>query len=149
MKGYDQNNPNITKDLVKQASKNLFTYVYLKNSDHDTDGSTIHNLNSNKSLRNDQYTRTIVETSNALSNHKSDNNINKKKCQKNARTKNNKEKQEDEESTPVMFVKTEGICYRCRKPGHNSTNFRTKSKMTRQMSNKQSSTTCTSWSCHE
>ena len=56
----------------------MFDYLYLENSNHDKHGPIIQNMNSQKSLGNDQYPRTIVEANNVLSNHKFDINKNKK-----------------------------------------------------------------------
>ena len=72
MEGYDETDSMKTNKLIKQASEGLFAYLYLENSDQAKYGTIIHNLNSQKSLGNDQYPRTIVETNNVLSNHKSD-----------------------------------------------------------------------------
>ena len=77
MEGYGENDPSKTNTMVKQASEILFAYLYLDNLDHDKYGSIIQSLNSQKSLGDDQYSRTVVETKNVLSNHKFD--INEKR----------------------------------------------------------------------
>ena len=61
--------------MVKQALESLFDYFYLDNSYHDKYGSIIQSLNSQKSLGNNQYPITSVETNKVLSNHKFDINI--------------------------------------------------------------------------
>ena len=78
MENYDENDTDKTSKMIAKASEGLFTFMYLENSDQDKYGSIISNLNSQKSLGNDQYPRTIVETNNVLSNHKFDINKGKK-----------------------------------------------------------------------
>ena len=45
MEGYQKNNPNKTNTMVKQASKSLFSYLYLGNSDSDDYRLIIQNMN--------------------------------------------------------------------------------------------------------
>ena len=90
-------------------------------------GTILNNLNSQKSLGNDQFPWTIVETNNVLSNHKFD--ITKKKEHPHHPKANpNKSKEKDEESTPLSFAQMEGGCYCCGKPGHKSPDCRSKDK---------------------
>ena len=88
----------------------MFVYLYLENSDHDRYGSIIQNLNSHKSLGNNQYLRTIVETNNVFSNHNFDMNNNKKKYHKHPKSNKNKEDKEDKDITPLSFTQMEGTC---------------------------------------
>jgi hypothetical protein len=101
MTGYDQTNDSKTSELIKQASESLFAYLYWENADQDKYGTILNNLNSQKSLGNDQFPRTIVKTNNVLSNHKFD--IIKKKQEQphHPRANPNKSKEKDEESTPL------------------------------------------------
>ena len=92
MEVYDEKNPIKTSTLVKQALESLLTHPYIENSDHDKYGSIIQILNSQNSLGNDQYPRTIVYTNNMLINHKFD--INKYKKQDNNHPKSNKDKED-------------------------------------------------------
>ena len=71
--------------MVKQGSESTFTYIYVENSDHDKYGSIIQSLNSQKSLGNDQYPKTIFYMNHVLSNHKFD--ISKHKKQDNKHQK--------------------------------------------------------------
>jgi len=57
---------------TKKASKQLFTFLYFENASQDKYGSILRSLNSQKSLGNDQYPRTITEANNVLSNHNFD-----------------------------------------------------------------------------
>jgi hypothetical protein len=104
----------------------------MENSDQDKYGSIISNLNSQKSLGNDQYPRTIVETNNVLSNHKFDITKGKKPDQKHHNKSKPKEDKDDEEVTPLSFAQMEGKCYCCEKPGHKSPECRSKEKIPRE-----------------
>ena len=96
--------------MVKQSLESLIEYLYLDSSDHDKYGLIIHNLNSQKSLGNYQHPRTIVETINMSSNHKSNINKRKKQDHKHPKSKNNKEYKEDKVTNPLSFSKMEGRC---------------------------------------
>ncbi len=102
--------------LTKEASECLFACLYLENSDQGKCGTIMKNLNSQKSLGNDQYPRTIVETNNVLSNHKFD--VIKKKQENNnthhQRANPHKNKEKDEESTPLSFAQMEGLLWQTR-----------------------------------
>jgi hypothetical protein len=91
MNGYDAIDFDKTNMMIQQASERMFAFLYLENLDQDKYGSILQNLNSQKSLGNDQYLRTIVKTNNVLSNHKFD--INKVRKQE-ARTQTSKANQE-------------------------------------------------------
>ncbi len=112
----------------------MFAFLYLENSDQDKYGSIIKNLNSQKSLGNDQYPKTVVEANNVLSNHKFDINKARKPEKHHPKVNNNKnkEKQEDEEeSTPLSFAQMEGRCFCCGKLGHKSPDCKLKDKTPR------------------
>ena len=72
MEGYNENDPRKTSTMLKQASEIMFAYLYLDQSDYDKYGSIIHSMNYHKSLGENQYPRTIVETNNLLSKNKVD-----------------------------------------------------------------------------
>jgi hypothetical protein len=72
MKGFDQQDIEKTDLMCAQASEQAFAFLYLENADQGKYGTILTNLNSQKSLGNDQYPKTIVETNNVLSNHKLD-----------------------------------------------------------------------------
>ena len=69
MDKYDASHHDKTESSIKQAPEGLFAFLYLEKSDQRKYGTIIENLNSQESLGNDQYPRTIVETTNILSNH--------------------------------------------------------------------------------
>ena len=106
-----------TESLIKQASEGLFAFLYLENSDQRKYGTIIENLNSQKSLGNDQYPRTIVETNNVLSNHRFDVIKTNKQDKNNPKNNRNKDDKEDEDHTLLSFAQLEGKCYCCGKPG--------------------------------
>jgi hypothetical protein len=111
MKNYDENDTEQSNKLIAKASEGLYTLLYLVNSDQDKYGLIISNLNSQKSLGNDQYPRTIVETNNVLSNHKFDITKAKKPDQKHHNKSKPKEDKNDKEVTPLSFAQMEGKCY--------------------------------------
>jgi hypothetical protein len=78
MENYDINDVDKTSMMIAKASEGLFAFMYLESADQDKYGSILNNLNSQKSLGNAQYPRTIVKTNNVLSNHKFDINKGKK-----------------------------------------------------------------------
>ena len=64
----------VSNDVNKQkalenASKHLYAFMYLRNSDQAKYGSVPENLNQQKSLGNDQYTKTITKAKKIISNH--------------------------------------------------------------------------------
>ena len=71
MSQYDENDRDKTDRLIHKASKQLFAHIYMENSVQDKCGSISKNLNEKKSLGNDQYPKTVVETNNLPRNHKS------------------------------------------------------------------------------
>jgi hypothetical protein len=134
MDGYDAStiaiNDALKDKLTKKSSECLFAYLYLENSDQGKYGTIIQNLNSQKSLGNDQYPRTIVETNNVLSSHRFDPIKRQEQDQRQQHQKTaNKNKDEDDDSTPLSFAQMEGKCYCCGKPGHKSPDCRNKAKI--------------------
>jgi hypothetical protein len=124
MDGFNQNDKDKTDLMLKQASERAFAFLYLENADQAKYGTILTNLNSQKSLGNDQYPKTIVDTNNVLSNHKFDA---KKPANKQDNNKNpNQEKKGNEqkvaeESLQLSFAQMEkGRCYCCGRKGHKS-----------------------------
>lgn len=74
---------------MKEADEKFFTYIYLINSDKSKYGSIITNLNSQKSLKNDQFPKTMVNGNNVLSNrhYNSTSNSDKNKGNKSNKSK--------------------------------------------------------------
>jgi hypothetical protein len=132
MENCDINDAEKTSMMIAKASEGLFAFMYLENADQDKYGSILNNLNSQKSLGDDQYPRTIVETNNVLSNHKFDINNRKKQEQKHHNKSKPKEDKDEEEVTPLWFAQREGKCYCCGKPGQKSLDCRSKEKIPRE-----------------
>jgi hypothetical protein len=132
MENYDENDIDKTSKMIAKAPEGLYAFLYLENSDQVKCGSIISNLNSQKSLGNGQYPRTIVETNNVLSNHKFDITKGKKPDQKYHNKSKPKEDKDDEEVTPLSFTQMEGKCYCCEKTGHKSPECRRKEKIPRE-----------------
>ena len=57
------------KQLNEEADEKLAAYMYMVNSDQNKYGAMLKNLNSQKSLKNDQYPSTVLDAHNVLSNH--------------------------------------------------------------------------------
>jgi hypothetical protein len=131
MNGYDNTNADKTALLTRTASEQLYAFMYLENSDQHKYGSIMGNLNLQKSLGNDQYPRSIVETNNVSSNHKFDPFQSKKQDYKKPGQKQ-KEEAEEENTTLLSFAQLEGKCYCCGKAGHKSPACRNKDKTPRE-----------------
>ena len=116
---------------TKLASEQLFAFLYLENASQDKYGSILRSFNSQKSLRNDQYPRTITEANNVLSNH----NFDTTRLQKHQKPNRQQNKQQDDgelkndESPTLSFAQLEGKCYCCGKAGHKSPECRHKEKI--------------------
>jgi hypothetical protein len=115
---------------TKEASERLFACLCLENSNQGKCGTVAQNLNSQKSLGNDQCPKTIAETNNVLSSHQFDPIKRQKQDQRQQRQKTaNKNKDEDDDSTPLSFAQMEGNCCCCGKPGHESPDCRNEAKI--------------------
>jgi hypothetical protein len=68
----DQMEHEKNRKLQEQAFEQLLAYTYLKHADQSKYGSIIEGLVTQKSLKNDQYPKTITEANNVLSNHRFD-----------------------------------------------------------------------------
>ena len=70
---YATANDDTKKKIEKEADEKLSTYLYIKNADQAKYGNLLKGLNAQKSLKNDQYPKNLVDGINALSNHPWDN----------------------------------------------------------------------------
>jgi hypothetical protein len=124
MIGYNANNANTVNRLIHQANEQLMAFIYIENVDSRKYGSVLTNLNSQKSLGNDQYPKTLIETNNVLGRHQFDSSDNQKNAGQHPKDKeNNSSKDQDQEKDnipPLSFTQMEGKCYCCGKPGHKS-----------------------------
>jgi hypothetical protein len=70
---YGPTNETIIKECQKTVSKEFLTVLYLKHADQKKYGYILQGLNTQQSLHNDQYPKTVIDANNVLSNHKFDN----------------------------------------------------------------------------
>ena len=128
---------NIDDDLsVTKCQERTFecflAYLYLENADRSKYGSLLVGLNTQQSLGNDQYPKSVTEANNVLSNHKLDmtSKLRKEVNDTKFKTDNTKKENEDsrEQGITLSFAQMEGKCYCCGKPGHKSPQCRFKNK---------------------
>jgi hypothetical protein len=126
---YDSTNHAIIRTLVQQASEQFMAFIYLENSDRKKYGSVLKNLNSQKSLGNDQYPKTLIDLNNVLGSHQfNENHRNTGQSQKDKESSLKEPNQENDTIPPLSFAWIGGKCYCCGKPGHKSPTCRHKSK---------------------
>jgi hypothetical protein len=115
---YDVTNVTQTQKQIDDTWNQFLAYLYLDNCDKAKYGSLLKGLDTQQSLGNSQYPKTIAEAANVLSNHKIDN----FKKLTNLTKSGEKEKslKEDDEEVQLSFAMLEGKCYCCGKPGHKS-----------------------------
>ena len=70
MKDNDESNKEKNKRCQKKAFKQFLTYLYLDNADKTKYGSILVHYNTQQSLGNNQYPKSITESNNVLCNHK-------------------------------------------------------------------------------
>jgi hypothetical protein len=133
--GFDETNFTKTNLMLEKASEQGFAFLYLENADQTKYGTILTNLHSQKSLGNDQFPKTIVETNNVLSNHKFDAkrtaaNLDNKQYNPNQQKKGSKQQVVDESLT-LSFAQMEGNtrCYCCGRKGHKSPECKSKHKI--------------------
>ena len=123
---HDTANDTEKSRLTKEANERLDTYLHLSNSDQRKCGTIIRNLNSQKSLKNDQFPKTIVDANSVLSNHQFDNNHNNnalhnpKKGSKNDYKDETEAEDQEKEQLALSFVQLEERFWCCGKKGHKS-----------------------------
>ena len=72
MDEYNKNDIKLRDKFREQAFSQFMAYLYLDNADKAKYGSIMTGLNTQQSLGNDQYPKTITESNNVLSNHRFD-----------------------------------------------------------------------------
>ena len=108
------------KILQDQAYEQLLAYIYLENADQAKYGSILSGLDTQNSLGNNQYPKTVSEANSVLSNHQFDN-INKsssKTTNKNSGEQTKRDPEQDKIN--LLFAQLVGKCYCCGKAGHRS-----------------------------
>ena len=114
---YDETKPDNTKRLEEDADERLASYLYIKNADGGKYGSLLKGLNAQKSLKNDQFPKKLIDANNALDNHPWDK---KGLNNKNSRKGNDDPKINIEKDTALTFMQNDtAICFKCGKQGHN------------------------------
>ena len=131
--GYEKSDEDKCSKQQEQVYNQFLAYLYMDNADKLKYGSILTGLNTQQSLGNNQYPKTITESNNVLSNHRFDaapKTTGGKSKGQNEGNKNNKEKEskDDEEEVNLSFAQMEGKCYCCGKAGHKSPSCRDKSK---------------------
>ena len=90
-KNYNENDTDTVAKLLKEVDERLATYLYLENSNKKKYTNVLKNLNSQQSLKNDQYPKSILNATSVLSKYKQDQVQNNK--YNNNNNNNNKKKQ--------------------------------------------------------
>jgi hypothetical protein len=104
-------------------------YTYLDNADKTKYGTLLMGVNTQTSLKDNQYRKTITKAANILSNHRWDN-VGKTNNNNNNKHKDNDKGGDKNEEIPEMsFAMLEGKCHCCGKPGHNSPKYHLKDKV--------------------
>ena len=104
------------EQLTKQARDQLVSFVYLDSVDHLKYGSILKNLNYQKSLKNDQYHKIMLEV---LSNNWYDN-ANQTKHHNKVQVQKNDKDEDKNENVPALAFMMDVRCYCCGKVGHKS-----------------------------
>jgi len=125
MKEFDKNDNDSVSKCGKQKHEQFLAFVYLENADQSKYGSILSGRNTQNSLCNEQYPKTLIEANNVLSNHEFD----KKPLASHKRNENKtRENIGEEEAVKLSFAQLEGKCYCYGKAGHRSTTCRYKNK---------------------
>jgi hypothetical protein len=130
MVDYDEKDSDKLEKCKKKAFQQFLAFMYIDNSDKSKYGSLTTGLQTQQSLGNNQYPKTITEANNVLSSHRFDN-VGKKSSEKPERSEKTKENEgntKNEETPEMSFAMMEGKCYCCGKAGHKSTTCRLKDR---------------------
>jgi len=104
------------EECRKRTANRFYAYLYIENADQDKYGSVLSGLNSQHSLKNDQYPQNITEANNVLSQHKYDSKgtgNNRERNNRNNRCKDSDNEQEETNELKLSFAQMEGVCYCC------------------------------------
>ena len=136
---YDPYDQDAIDACRKTIAEQYYAVLYLKNADQKKYGSILRGLNTQKTLHNDQYPKTVVDANNVLSNHRFDKtSSNSRNRNGNNRDKNNRndpkndDNDKDEQEIPLSFAQLEDACYCCGKKGHRSPDCRDRKKIPRE-----------------
>jgi hypothetical protein len=124
MSEHDPNDLEMIKKCQMKTFEGFLAFLYLENADKSRYGSILTGLNTQQSLGNDQYPKTITEANNVLSNHKLDTPLKSRKEQDLNKQKSSMPMERDnsnEQEITLSFAQMEGKCYCCGKADHRST----------------------------
>jgi hypothetical protein len=119
----DASDDKSVKICEEKTFESFLAFLYLEDSDRTNYGSLLTGLNTQQSLGNNQYPKSVTEANNVLSNHKLENSAKFKKENEDTKSKQKikKEREEAKEQEVILsFAQMEGKCYCCGKPGHQS-----------------------------
>jgi hypothetical protein len=125
MDGYDENDSEKVEKCCIKAFQLFMAFLYLDNSDNQKYGSLLSGLQTQQSLGNNQYPKTITEAKNVLSNHRFDS---VGRTRQPGSKKETDQEADKEEKLEISFVQMEGKCYCCAKGGHKLPQCRHKKK---------------------
>jgi hypothetical protein len=115
------------KILQDQVFEQLLAYIYLESADQSKYGSILSGLDTQNSLGNNQYPKTVSEANSVLSNHRFDTNKGTTKTT-NKHSGEQTKREPEQEKLNLSFAQLEGKCYCCGKAGHKSPQCRFKDK---------------------
>jgi hypothetical protein len=87
------------KECYEKTSKSFLAYLYFENADKSKYGTLLSGLNTQQSLGNDQYPKTVLEANNVLSNHQLDTSTKKKRDDIDSEHKTRKGQERDKKGT--------------------------------------------------
>jgi hypothetical protein len=125
---YDVSDPVSIRKCQEKTFEKFLAYLYLENADRTKYGSLLNGLNTQQSLGNNQYPKSVTEANNVLSNHRLDNPSKMKREQDEKFKQKTKKEESKEQEINLSFAQLEGKCYCCGKPGHRSPTCRYKNK---------------------
>ena len=117
-------------DLKKKGFEKWLAYLLIKGSDQTKYGSLLKGLNAQYSLETDQFPKTLVVATDALTNHRFDQKFydNMKKNKDKVKTEEKTEKEEDKKQE-TSFSQGTLKCYCCGAKGHRSNKCDKKDKI--------------------
>jgi len=114
---FDSEDVEVATRCADEVYQRFLSYLFLEQSDQSKYGTLVAGLNTQHSLQNDQYPKTMSQTTQVMSNHKFDpQHYQKKKNDK----ERGKKKNEEDKKLPMSFAQMEGRCYACGAKGQMS-----------------------------
>ena len=131
MDGYNKTDIKLQDKVREQAFSQFMAYLYLDNADKAKYGSIMTGLNTQQSLGNNQYPKSITKSNSVLSNHWFDvtnKPNNHKKPRDHNKDREQKDARKEDEDVNLLFAQLEGKCYCCGRAGNKSPSCRKKNK---------------------